>query len=133
MATISNSVISRSQREETGQNLSLLQEQALSTIQKLADEGWTDHNPADPGITMLEVLAFVISDLSYRLGFSVRDLMAWPAQENVSAATPFWLAPQILPSNAVTLADYQKLIMDTPGVRAVLLEKNSISQRIYWA
>lgn len=129
MATISNSVISRSQREESGQNLSLLQEQALSTIQKLADESWTDHNPADPGITILEVLAFVISDLSYRLGFSVRDLMAWPEKDNVSTETPFWLAPQILPSNAVTLTDYQKLIMDTPGVRAVLLEKNSSSQR----
>ena len=122
--TNSTTYISRSPREQDGQNLSLLQEQALAAIQAYAPETWTDHNSTDPGITLLEILAFVISDLSYRLGFPIRDLMSWPDEQQIKKATPFWLAPDILPSNAVTLADYQRLILDVAGVRSASLKQN---------
>lgn len=122
--TNSTTYISRSPREQDGQNLSLLQEQALAAIQTYAPDTWTDHNPSDPGITLLEILAFVISDLSYRLGFPIRDLMAWPEEQQIKEATPFWLASDILPGNAVTLGDYQRLILDVAGVRSASLKQN---------
>ncbi|CAM3837963.1 hypothetical protein VA7868_02332 [Vibrio aerogenes CECT 7868] len=131
MTTVSDTTsISREAREEDGQNLPLLQQQALTAIQQYAGEQWTDHNPADPGITLLEVLTFVISDLSYRLGFPLRDLMAWPPAGADSAGEPFWLAPQILPSNGVTLQDYQRIIMDISGIRAVMLAQEEDTGRL---
>ncbi len=113
--------ISRSPREHDGQNLPLLQEKALAAIQAYASDTWTDHNATDPGITLLEVLTFVISDLSYRLGFPIRDLMAWSEDKRDEATQPFWLAPDVFPSSAVTIKDYQRLLLDIPAVRCVTL------------
>ncbi|SHO56460.1 hypothetical protein [Vibrio quintilis] len=128
--TSTTAYISRSPREQSGQNLPLLQQQALSAIQQYADQTWTNHNPTDPGITLLDVLAFIISDLSYQLEFPVRDLMAWPEEQSESAA-PFWLAPDVLPSNTVTMTDYRRMIMDIPGIRAVFLSRSPVTDRWY--
>lgn len=121
--------IPRSAREQAGQNLPFLQEQALIAIQNFASETWTDHNPSDPGITLLDVLTFVISDLSYRLGFPIRDLMAWPTELSETASEPFWRVPEMLPSNAVTLLDYQKMILDIPYVRSAFLSADPATGR----
>lgn len=70
---------------------------------------WTDHNPHDPGITLLEHLAYAISDVSYRLGFSVEDLLA---EAEAGAQRPFFSAREILPQAPLTLPDYRKLLLD---------------------
>lgn len=103
---------------ENGQNSVLLRERALSLLQTVCGDTWSDHNTADPGITLLEVLAFVISDLSYRLDFPIADLLAVnPADDDDDNQQAFYLAPQILPSNSVTLADHRRAIIDIPGIK----------------
>ena len=110
--------LSDSTLTESAHNSLLLKEQALALVQTVCGDGWTDHNIGDPGITLLDVLAFVISDLGFRLNFPIRELLAPdPADPVESNQQPFFLAPQILPSNTVTLADHRRAIIDIPGIK----------------
>lgn len=76
---------------------------------------WSDHNLHDPGITLLEHLAYAISDLSYRLGFNMEDLLAESGASKETKA--FFSAADILPQGPLTLLDYRKLLLNEPGVK----------------
>ncbi|MBL7803983.1 MAG: hypothetical protein JNL02_09630 [Saprospiraceae bacterium] len=76
---------------------------------------WSDHNLHDPGITLLEHLAYAISDLSYRLGFDMADLLAESGASQETKA--FFSAAQILPQTPLSLLDYRKLLLDQEGVK----------------
>jgi hypothetical protein len=96
-------------------NADQLKQQALSLIGQLAGESWSDHNSSDPGITILEVLAFAISDLSERLKFPIEDLLQGiPGEEKPEL---FFAAQSILPSNPVTLIDHRRALIDIDGVK----------------
>ncbi|MFH1373538.1 MAG: hypothetical protein ABII79_07080, partial [bacterium] len=48
----------------------------LEYVKNLAGRVWTDYNVHDPGITILELLCYALTDLSYRASFPVADLLA---------------------------------------------------------
>jgi hypothetical protein len=50
----------------------------LAETQSRADPAWTDHNAADPGITLLEACVWGLADLHYRI--AERGWDAWPAE-----------------------------------------------------
>jgi hypothetical protein len=50
----------------------------LAETQAHADPPWTDHNAADPGITLLEACVWGLADLHYRI--AERAWGAWPAE-----------------------------------------------------
>jgi hypothetical protein len=108
-------LLSAEPRPEPGLNIDRLKQQAVKLIQQVAQDTWTDHNPHDPGITLLEVLCFVITDLSYRLSFPLSDLLQ-PATEEENLHY-YWTDREILPSSPVTSADWQRLIIDFEGVK----------------
>jgi hypothetical protein len=58
---------------------------ALAVVTATAGTTWTDHNAPDPGVTLLEALAWGVADLHYRT--ARRDLGTWPL-EVPSAAGP---------------------------------------------
>jgi uncharacterized protein len=87
----------------------------MSKFHSTISSTWTDHNPHDPGITLLEHLAYAISDLSYRLGFSVEDLLA---EVEAGGERPFFSAREILPQAPLTLLDYRKLLLDCSVMEA---------------
>jgi hypothetical protein len=95
--------------------------EGLQHLRQLAGATWTDHNLHDPGITMLELLAYALTDLAYRAGFAVEDLIAAPPGEAGPAAEyaarQFWRARQVLPNAPATLADWRRALIDLPGVR----------------
>jgi hypothetical protein len=96
-------------------NVVQLKDQALTLIGNLAGENWSDHNNSDPGITILEVLAFAISDLSERLHFPMEDLLQ--GIPNQAKPKPFFAPETILPSNPVTLIDHRRALIDIDGVK----------------
>ena len=53
-----------------------LREAARLSIEQLAGESWTDYNLHDPGITLLEVLAYAITDLGLRTRLDIKSLIA---------------------------------------------------------
>ena len=44
-----------------------MRQEGIKQIQELAPSTWTDHNLHDPGITLLELFAFMADLLLYRL------------------------------------------------------------------
>jgi hypothetical protein len=94
-----------------------LRSQGIDQLAALGSDIWTDYNFSDPGITILEAVTYAITDLAYRTGFDVKDLLA---PENLTADTwnqVFYTARQILHNAPLTIDDYRKLIIDIKGVR----------------
>lgn len=99
----------------------LLKKKGLEVIQRLAGMTWTDHNSHDPGITMLEEIAYALTDLGYRLNFPMADLLA--SEESTPYASLY--SPSVLlTSRPVTLLDLRKLVIDVPGVKNAWVQKN---------
>ncbi|HTI61056.1 hypothetical protein [Mucilaginibacter sp.] len=99
-----------------------LRNTGLGYIQQFSGKIWTDYNIHDPGVTILELLCYALTDLAYRTSFPVADLLT-DAGEKGPHADDFFTADQILTTCPITLNDYRKLILDrTPGVRNVWLE-----------
>ncbi|HOB81069.1 MAG TPA: hypothetical protein PKK62_12985, partial [Ornithinibacter sp.] len=44
-----------------------VRERIVATLVTEAAPGWTDHNGADPGITLAEAAAFTLADLHHRI------------------------------------------------------------------
>lgn len=87
----------------------LLREKALQHIQELAGKIWTDDNAHDPGITILEMLAYAITDLGYRTNYNIRDILTTATPEDIKN---FFPAKEIMPNYPLTFNDYRKLMID---------------------
>lgn len=105
--------ISQAAPASPASDFELLRTEALAYIQKLSGQVWTDYNTHDPGVTILEVLCYAITDLSFRTNKPIQDLLADP---DGSLAGQFFKASEILPSKPLTLNDYRKLLMDVEVV-----------------
>lgn len=97
-----------------------LRQAGLQYIESLASNLWTDYNPHDPGITILENLAYTITDLGYRISLPIADILT--DKEN-GLAGQFFSAKQILSGCPVTIEDYRKLFIDIPDVKNAWLVK----------
>jgi hypothetical protein len=109
-----------------------MRKQGFKSIEKLGSEIWTDYNNSDPGITILEAVAYGITDLAYRTSFEVKDLLA---PQNLTEDTwkqIFYTARQILQNSALTITDYRKMIVDIKGVRNAWIEPSKEYEVPMW-
>jgi hypothetical protein len=109
-----------------------MRKQGFKSIEKLGSKIWTDYNNSDPGITILEAVAYGITDLAYRTGFEVKDLLA---PQNLTEETwkqVFYTARQILHNSALTITDYRKMIVDIKGVRNAWIEPSKEYEVPMW-
>jgi len=102
--------ISKEQTKVPALDYDFLKKKGIEHIQQLAGENWTDFNAHDPGLTMLEQLAFTITELAYRSKLDFLDILA--SQKNTDAKDTFFTAAKILPTNPLTINDFRKIIMD---------------------
>jgi hypothetical protein len=100
--------ISSEKETSPGLDYGLLRAEGINLIQKLTGAFWTDYNEHDPGVTILELLCYAITDLSYRTQFDIQDHLYNDPDDDTLLK-----AHDILPCNALTLNDYRKLIFDT--------------------
>lgn len=103
-----------------------LREEGIRRIQELSGKIWTDYNAHDPGVMMLEVLCYALTDLGYRTSFDMKDLLASNPNDNINDGYQFFTARQILHNNALTILDYRKLIMDVSVLADEADEKSEI-------
>ncbi|GGF03410.1 hypothetical protein [Flavobacterium limi] len=100
-----------------------LRKKGIEYIESLGSQFWTDYNTHDPGITILEVLCYAITDLGMRINLPVEDILSSnsnPIQEQ------FFTASEILPMQAVTALDYRKILIDIdPDIKNCWLQKTS--------
>ena len=109
--------ISKANMLKPAEDYDNLRKQGIKNIERLGSNIWTDFNTHDPGITLLEGLCYAITDLAYRTGFEMKDLVAPEPLNTEPWKNIFYTAKQILPCNPVTINDYRKLLVDIPGVR----------------
>lgn len=95
-----------------------LREEGLRHIQDLSGQLWTDHNVHDPGITIMEVLCYALTDLTYRTQLPDADLFAPnPKDRATTGDDNFPTAYTMLSCNPLTELDWRKLLLDIKGVR----------------
>ncbi|APR88498.1 hypothetical protein A7982_13847 [Minicystis rosea] len=97
----------------------LLRQEGIRQLERMTGGQWTDFNTHDPGITILEQLCYALSDLSYRAGYEIPDLLAeGGADPYASLHQP----AEILTSHAVTPDDLRRLVLDVEGVKNAWIE-----------
>src|SRR5436853_520498 len=94
-----------------------LRQEGIKHIERLSSAIWTDFNLHDPGITILEVLCYAITDLGYRANLDPADLFAAPGDN------AFFTAARILPCDPVTAIDLRKVLIDITGVKNAWVEQ----------
>ena len=103
----------------------------LAYVERYAHDLWTDYNRHDPGITILELLCYAITDLSQRTSLDTKDILRSAYASDADMAASFLRPELVLPSSPVTLLDYRKLLLDVPGVRNAWLRPHA--QRVHVA
>ena len=97
----------------------------IQLLEQTASSKWTDYNIHDPGITTLELLCYILTDLSYRSSFSIPDLLATATDTANNTQKQFYSAKQIFTNKAVTINDYRKLLINIDGVKNAWLTKTT--------
>ncbi|MBX2826903.1 MAG: hypothetical protein KTR22_01995 [Flavobacteriaceae bacterium] len=96
------------------QDYEFLRSEGQQYIESLAHKLWTDYNAHDPGITILEALCYVITELGYRTNFAIEDLLTHP--DGTIQNDAFFTAREILTNAPLTVLDYRKVLMDIEGI-----------------
>lgn len=123
---------------DPSQDFYALRRKGIGYIQNAGSNQWTDYNIHDPGITILEAAAYAITDLGYRLAWSIADILM-PQISSGDPARPypnqaFFTAREILTVNPTTSDDFRRVLIDLPSVRdAWLICKRCACEVSYWA
>ena len=99
-------------QQSRASDFAFLRQQAIAVIQQMAGHEWTDYNLHDPGVTIIEQLCYAITDLAYRTGFSIRDLLTNQNGYINFNKNSFHHRDEILFSGTVTTKDYRKILID---------------------
>lgn len=137
--------LSRKSPGRSSMDYTALRDIGIQRIQELAGQLWTDYNTHDPGVTILEVLSYVLTDMGYRVNYDIKDILAQDFEDpDYYDIKNFYTACNILPVCPVTFDDYRKLIIDVDvydpsnpdclhaGVKNAWIEKSEIAEhKIY--
>jgi hypothetical protein len=116
-----NFYIAKDRKLDSSVDYTFLREEGLKYIESLTSEIWTDYNPHDPGITILESAVYAMTELGYRAGFDIKDLLTQSdgkivADKLENRTDTFFTAREILTNRPLTAEDYRKLLIDIQGV-----------------
>ena len=118
-------LVSRKPPAATALNFAELRRSGIAYLEKVVGALWSDYNVHDPGITLLELLCYGITDIAYRTTFPDADIFAPVPDEPLPKPEdpPFTTARFSLTNAPVTINDYRKLFLDRfPVLRNVWLE-----------
>lgn len=107
--------ILRTPQLDNSQDYNFLRAEGLKYIEELGSKLWTDYNEHDPGITILEALCYAITELGYRSGMPMQNLLAG-TDGKMPASQAFYTANNILTQSPLTINDYRKLLIDVEGI-----------------
>ncbi len=108
---------------ENDLDYSFLRKAGLEYIEQISGNLWTDYNEHDPGITILEMLCYAITDLGSRIEMPIENLLSPQDGTAQTIEEQFFKASDILTSKPVNGADYRKLFIDIEGVKNCWLKK----------
>ncbi|HEY9114859.1 MAG TPA: hypothetical protein VIN10_09155, partial [Bacteroidales bacterium] len=114
--------ISKARKLNKDQDYGALFAEGMLLVQKLSSNNWTDYNTHDPGITILEVLCYAITELGYKTAYDIKDLLVEREDEAFKNEFQFFTARNILTNNPVTFNDFRKLLIDVEGIKNAWLK-----------
>ncbi|MEM6684324.1 MAG: hypothetical protein AAF617_00900 [Bacteroidota bacterium] len=104
-----------------------LKAQGLAYIQAHSSKEWTNLNPSDPGITILEQLCYAFTELGYCGNFSMKDILT-DKNGDLIVDNQFYLPQNILTTSPITVDDYVKFVIDSvPSVKNVVITPISLA------
>lgn len=95
-------------------NYEWLRAEGMRHIEQMGNQLWTDYNAHDPGITLLEAMVYVLTELGYRNSFDIADLLT--AKDGLIKNNTFFTAKNSLTTAPVSVLDYRKLLIDMEGI-----------------
>lgn len=110
-----NITISKALPSQASMDFAALREKGIQYFEKMGSRRWTDFNLHDPGITILEVLCYAITDLGYRTNFSIEDILA--SSDHHPDKKQFFGPLEIMLGNPVTPNDFRKILIDLDGIK----------------
>jgi hypothetical protein len=114
---VTTGTIQKEPRREPDQEFTALRRKGIELIEQMSNRWWTDYNSHDPGVTMLEALCYAITDLGYRIGWDIADLLQNPPGDgSEDSIQPFFTAREILTVNPLTADDFRRLLIDHEGI-----------------
>jgi hypothetical protein len=102
-------------------NYEWLHREGMEYIEALSREQWTDYNAHDPGITILDVLCWAVTEGGYKVSFNIQDLVARLPGD---IKKDFYTAREILTVNPTTILDLRKYVIDQNGIQNGWLHKH---------
>lgn len=104
--------IKRQLSDPDGLDFDGIRRKGIDLLQSLSGTTWTDYNLHDPGVTLLELLSYGLTDLVYRTDFDVADFLTGPSGAIDFDGQALFPPHEIFPNEAVTDIDFCKLIYD---------------------
>lgn len=91
-----------------GLDYETLRLEGIRLIQKLCGNVWTDFNPHDPGVTILEQIVFALTDLGYKTGFDIEAFLCTPSGRIDYKQEALYTREEVLKQFPVTCDDYEQ-------------------------
>jgi hypothetical protein len=102
----------RRKKGETDTDFLSLKKQATARLHELCGNLWTDFNAHDPGVTILEQLCYVLTDIEYRAGFDTADYLTDETGNIDTEGLALYAPSEVLPCRATTMEDYRRVLLD---------------------
>lgn len=93
------------------QDFAGLKNEGLSFIQEHIGKEWTNFNPSDPGVTILEQVCYALTELGYCNDFEIQDILT-DEKGDLDLRDQFYTPAEILTTSPVTINDYRKYLVD---------------------
>jgi hypothetical protein len=122
-------VISKQKPPHESMDYDALRKMGIEHLQKLSGKIWTDYNVHDPGVTILEMLCYAITDLGYRTNLDIKDILANKNNDDSTFRKDLFTAAEILPCNPLTINDFRKILIDNKDIRNAWLEISNFQEQ----
>ncbi|KRD10393.1 hypothetical protein ASE21_11855 [Flavobacterium sp. Root901] len=93
------------------QDFTTLKAKALAYIQTHIGSEWTNFNPSDPGITILDQFCYALTELGYCTDFSIQDILT-NANGQIDFKDQFYQPSEIFTTAPCNINDYKKYLID---------------------
>ena len=86
-----------------------LQQHTLDEVQRLSGKVWTDFNVHDPGVTLMDIANYALTETDYKLRFDLQDYLTTKDGNFDSERFGLFSAEAVYTTAPVTAEDYRKL------------------------
>jgi len=105
--------ISRASVKDNEARFAALKERGVELAQKVSGDIWSDFNAHDPGVTILEQLCYVITELTFHADFDVADVLLNDDGVLDYRAQSLHLPEEVFPCRPTTVNDLRQMLLDS--------------------